>query len=130
MNGERRSLGVVIASIVLFAACGGKTESLGSTGGPSSGGASSSSSSSSGGKPAFDCNAKSACPGDAQGDTAACEAEMAGSCGAEYRAFGDCALAKQVCTASGTTDPQRLLEDCRAALDAYMKCKQGPRPPG
>ena len=62
--------------------------------------------------------------------TAACKAEVAGSCSTQYKLFVACAQSKQTCTADGKTDGAALLAACKAEYDAYAKCKTPPADAG
>jgi hypothetical protein len=86
---------------------------------------SSSDSGSSGGGGGFSCDSKSKCSADPATDKTSCENELKGSCATEYKAFGNCTLSKQTCTADNKTDAQALLNACKSEFEAYAKCKQG-----
>jgi hypothetical protein len=82
------------------------------------------------GGPTVDCT-KGVCPNDpvTSEQTAACRAEVAGACGAQYAAFYSCVVPLIKCDATGRTDSSSVgdfLGKCGSQFQAYQTCKTAP----
>lgn len=74
----------------------------------------------------FSCDTTSACSADparTADEKAACQAELDGPCGSEYKALGQCAADHQTCTADNTTDPASL-SACSSEAAAAATCEE------